>query len=121
MEQSPSLEANSHSVSQEIPLLLWNPQLHCRPYPDPEASSPPFPTYVRKVRINVTPHLLLGLPSGLFPSGFPTDILYAFVISSMHTTCPAPIILVYLIALIMFGEAYFHYAVFSSLPPLPHS
>jgi hypothetical protein len=23
-------------------------------------------------------HLRLGLPSGLFPSGFPTNILYAF-------------------------------------------
>jgi hypothetical protein len=26
-------------------------------------------------------HLRLGLPSGLFPSGFPTNILYAFLVS----------------------------------------
>jgi hypothetical protein len=27
-------------------------------------------------------HLRLGLPSDLFPSGFPTNILYAFFVSS---------------------------------------
>jgi hypothetical protein len=28
MEQTPSLEANSRSAGQEIPLLLWNPKFH---------------------------------------------------------------------------------------------
>jgi hypothetical protein len=28
MKQSPSREANSHSASQEIPRLLWNPNVH---------------------------------------------------------------------------------------------
>jgi hypothetical protein len=27
MEQSPSSEANSHSASQEIPCILWNPKV----------------------------------------------------------------------------------------------
>jgi hypothetical protein len=30
MEQSLSSEANSHSASQEIPHLLWNPKVHYR-------------------------------------------------------------------------------------------
>jgi len=30
MEQSPFGEANSHSTSQEIPSLLWNPKANCR-------------------------------------------------------------------------------------------
>jgi hypothetical protein len=34
-------------------------------------------------------HLRLGLPSGLFPSGFSTNILYAFLISHIRATCPA--------------------------------
>jgi hypothetical protein len=66
MEHSPSWEANSPSLSQEIPSILWNPEdsLPCSqepitgPYPEPDESSP-------------------HLPSVLFPSGFPTKILYA--------------------------------------------
>jgi hypothetical protein len=34
-----------------------------------------------------TSRLRLGLPSGLFPPGFPIKILYAFLFSDMRTTC----------------------------------
>jgi hypothetical protein len=32
MQQSPVLKAESHSVDQEIPLLLWNLKVHYRIY-----------------------------------------------------------------------------------------
>jgi hypothetical protein len=41
----------------------------------------PHPVPLRSIIILST-HLRLGLPSGLFPSGFPTNILYAFLFSS---------------------------------------
>jgi len=49
-------------------------------------------------------YLHLGLPRGLFSSGFPSKILYAFFISPMRAASPAPLILLDLVTWIMFGE-----------------
>jgi hypothetical protein len=71
MEQSP-WEANRFSLSQEIPRILWNPNVHylshkCLP-PVPILSQPipPHTTSWRSIFI-LSSHLFLGLPSGFFP------------------------------------------------------
>jgi hypothetical protein len=48
----------------------------------------------------------LDLPSLLFPSGFSTKILYAFLISTMYATCSTHHILLDLISPIISGEKY---------------
>jgi len=48
-------------------------------------------------------YLHTDLPSGLFPSSFPTKILYAFQTSFISDTCPAQDSLLDLITVI-FGE-----------------
>jgi hypothetical protein len=53
------------------------------------------PSHFISLRSNLTlsSHLLLGLQIGLFPLGFLTKILYAFLISPRRTTYPAYLLL----------------------------
>jgi hypothetical protein len=73
------------------------------PYPEPdESSSQHSILFLYKFVFLLPSHLCLGLPSGLFLSGFPIKILYAF--SHMRSTRPANVILHYVIILIILGE-----------------
>jgi hypothetical protein len=90
MEHSPPWKADSHSASQEISRLLGNPKVHYRVHKSPplvpilNQTSPAhtIPTYFPKIHFNIIIYLrigpLLGLPSSLLPSGFPTKICRHF-------------------------------------------
>jgi len=51
-------------------------------------STPSHTTSLTSVLTLLSSHLRLGLPHGLFPSDFPTKILYAFLISPVRSTFP---------------------------------
>ena len=83
MVQSPSWAANWFAASQEISRISRNPKVHYRTHKrtppvsilgQPNPVHIPNPTSGRSILIST--HLRLGLPSGLFPSGFPTKTLY---------------------------------------------
>jgi hypothetical protein len=125
MEQSPSLEANQFAASQEIPCILWNPKVHyhihkCRPSVPILSQLNPVHTptsHFLKINPNIIPNLRLGLPSGLFPSRFPTKILYMPLLSPIRATCPAHLILLDFITWTILGEEYS--SSLCSLSPLP--
>ena len=112
MDQSPS-EANWFPTSQEIPCILWNLKVHYHiykcppPFPVLSQINPvycPYPISSRSILI-LSFHLCLVLPSGLFPLGFPTKTQYAPLLSPVHATCPAHLILLDLITQMIFvGE-----------------
>jgi len=70
------------------------------PYSELDESSPDIPILI------LSPHVYLGLLSGLFPSGFLIKILYAFLIIPMHATYSTHLILLDLITVVTLGEAY---------------
>jgi hypothetical protein len=102
-ELIPSWEAASRSVTQELPNIMWNPKVHDRLNKSPQLVPPP---YFSKIHLSLSTHIRLGLPSGLFPSGFRVKILYAFLFSRMRAACYAHRILLDLIILIILGEEY---------------
>ena len=97
MVQSPSWAANWFAASQEIPHISRNPKVHYRTHKLPPPVSilgQPNPVHIPtshllEIHPNIIHPSTLGLPSGLFPSGFPTKTLYTPLSSPIRATCPA--------------------------------
>jgi len=64
---------------------------------------PPQPTSRSSILI-LSSHLNLGLPSVLFPTGFPTVTVHTSLLSLIRIRCPANLILLDLIILIIMSE-----------------
>jgi len=75
------------------------------PYPKPIQFTPSHPVSPRSSLI-LSFHLFQSLPLGLFPSGFRTKNLYAFLISPIRATRYTHLILLDSLTLIIFGEAH---------------
>ena len=98
MEQSPSWEANRFSASQEIPRILWNPEVHYRSH-NSFLPVPSHPTSWKSILL-LSSHLRLGLSNSLFPSK------PCIHLSPLRATWSTHLILLHFIARKIFGEHY---------------
>ena len=114
MEQSPSWEANRFSVSQEIPHILWNPNVHYRIHKCP----PPVPilsqldlvhtptSHFLNIHLNIIIPSTYESPKRSLSFSFPTKTLYTPLLSHIRATCPAHLVLLDFISQTIFGEQY---------------
>jgi hypothetical protein len=113
MEPSPSYENNNHPPTLGFPDILWAPKFNYCVHKSPALV--PILSQINPVRstspislisiLIVPSHLRLELPSGLFPSGFPTKTLYPFPFSPKRAICPVHLILLDVIILIIWRVA----------------
>jgi len=112
MEQNLSWEAKRFRTSQEIARILRKPKVHYRVYkslPPTLIQTPinpvngPHSTYWISISI-LSSILQMGLPSDLFPSGLPMKNLCIPLLSPIHPTHPAHLILLDYITSKIFDE-----------------
>jgi hypothetical protein len=104
-------KSNSPSASQAILCISWYLNVHYRvhnrkslvPILSDNNAVHAHPTYLFKNNLILSSHLRLGLPSLLFPWGFPTTTTHAPLLSSKRATYSDHLILTYFITWI-FGE-----------------
>jgi hypothetical protein len=111
MGLNPSREAASRAATHKPPCILWNPKVHFRVH-----KSPPLLQILNQInQVYTIPlrfisvlsiHLCLDLPSGFFPSGFHTNNLYAFLLSTIRARCHTHLILFGLTNLIILDKEY---------------
>jgi len=117
MEESPSREINNHSASQEKPSPFMKPEDSLPysktptndSYPASHVTTPFHPLFLTSILI-LSSHLPLHLPFRFSNQ----NILCISHLSPICATCPAHLILLYLMILKIFGEASPHLARFSS-------
>ena len=116
MEQSPSWEANGYAEGKKIPHISWKPKVHyciCKCPQTVPILSQSNSIHSLKIHFNI-----ILPPTSRSPSGLPTKTLYASLLSPIHATCWAHLLLD-LITRIIFGEKYRSQS--SSLCSLLHS
>ena len=111
MKKSPFWEANQFQLVKKFPTFYGNRRFitvltSARQLSLSWTTSiQSHPTSWRSILI-LSSHLRLGLPSGFFPSGFPTKALYTTRLTPIRAMCPAYLIFLDLMTQTILGEQY---------------
>jgi hypothetical protein len=110
----------TNSVAPEpVGSLPYSQEPATGPYPETTGSTLLSPSQSpQRSILHLFSNLCLGLPSGLFPSGFPTKTWYTSLPSPMRATCPVHLILLDVISLKLFGLSTNYEALIVQLPPI---
>jgi len=91
-------------------IILWNLKVHnSLPLVHILSQMSPFhilPLHSFKIHLVLSSHSYPGVPNGLLHSGFPTAILYEFLISLIRAKCSVNLILLDLISPFIFSKEY---------------
>jgi len=138
MEQSPSWEATVVQLVKKFP-TRYGTRRFITAIPSARHLSLSWVSLIQSIpqiltswrELLILSYLCLGLPNGLFPSGFTTKILYVPFSLPIHVTCPAQLIFLECFTWTIMGEDYIlwksscsflHSSVTSSLlDPTPYS
>jgi hypothetical protein len=102
--QFPSLQLNKSSIVAYI-FVTMGTFVPSRCLAMNVYSGSVIPAFMHHVTI-LSFHLSFGLPGGLYLFRFPTKNLYAFLFFPVHAACPAHLMVIDLIVLIISGEEY---------------
>jgi hypothetical protein len=80
-----SYSRNSQYCTETEGLLPCSQKPSTNPYPEPDQFNPSHFIFLRCILI-LSNYLRFGVPSGILPSGFPTNILYTFFFSPIRAT-----------------------------------
>lgn len=102
--RQPETRVRQHHECEPCASLPYSQDPISGPYPEPDESSPHPQPNSSKSHFNIILASVPRSPNYIFPTSFPSKILYAFHVSPTPATCLAKLISLDVMTIIIYGE-----------------